>query len=210
MNDTYSRKSIKSEFPGPKCAKEIEEILSGSLASGGIWSQINNFYSQFEQNAVIPDASYTVSQYHIENPGKNLGFGEPGGASKYLVYCRADGQAIVAAPYSVGNTQHSRMLDVNAPKPMVFSYRKFYWPAINLGWGLTKGCPGYMVVNYDANNFQLGLNRITDDNVEGNELVDFPSEYDYTHAIALEPDYTRLPKSRQNIWSWLGSYIFGK
>ncbi len=44
-----------------------------------------------------------------------------------------------------------KRLDPDASKPQPVSYKYKYWPAISIGWGMTKGVPGDFVAFYDKN-----------------------------------------------------------
>lgn len=189
MNICRSRKYIIRSFPGLECSKQIENILHDYANAEAI------FYSQFENpDPYIPNASYIVGKYEIENRMNDLRF-SPSAYTEYVVFCEANGRAIMAAPSSIGESRLLKMLDPNAEKPMIFYYRKCWWPAYYIAFGLTKGCPGYFVISYDANGCRVASTRIQSYDAVGNELANFPPNYNYTNAIALQSDYSKKRKT---------------
>lgn len=70
--------------------------------------------------------------------------------SKYATYFTYDGQEVGKLDNPVQNMNKlDQMLDPKAPKPQPTTYAIKYWPAIQLGFGMTKGAPGYFIVFSD-------------------------------------------------------------
>lgn len=54
----------------------------------------------------------------------------------------------------------SLLLDVNSRLPQPVSYRRIWWPAYRLGYGLTKGKPGYFVLFHDKHGNRFAAHRL--------------------------------------------------
>lgn len=187
-----ARKTSGNIFPGPHVAQKIEEILADKNA-------VENFNWDYKTE-YIPDASYMISQ-SVTKVDYTIHTGpvyEPLNVSKYMIFFRADGKAITAIPYSIAQHNRTTLLDPNSEKPMIFSYRKYYRPAMTI-LGMRKCGSDYIVIYYDANGFQISYDRINWSDRTGNELATFNEYYDWTNAIALEADYSKLiPNENQS------------
>lgn len=112
-------------------------------------------------NSVIPGASYYVYE---GNPTKESSVAEtPGGlrgGSKYVTFYTFDGNPIVTMEHNMAMQTVKAKLDPTAPIPKVASYRRVWWPAHHLGWGMRKGVPGYAIFFHDKNGNRIGWGRL--------------------------------------------------
>ena len=129
-------------------------------------------------NQIIPGASYLVYEgcptqnSHLAHiPG-----GVPG-SSKTVTFYTADGDPIETQEHEFRFPMMDAMLDPNAPKPKPTSFTRIWWPAFELGGGMTKGVPGYAILFHDKNGHRFDWVRIklADDDLSGITKVDLSS-----------------------------------
>ena len=100
-----------------------------------------------EESSIIKDASYVIDgadwfrfQDNPPAPGFYTATGE--------LIQTATGELIQVVE---DQQDLKKWLDPQASKPQPISYKFKYWPAVSIGWGMTKGVPGDFVVFYDKN-----------------------------------------------------------
>lgn len=96
--------------------------------------------------SIIPNATYFVCEgnEHAIPTG-----GIPSNA-RHATFYTATGDEIQKISRSQADFfELKSKLDPQAPKPQPVTYAIKYWPAIQLGFGLTKGVPGYFIVFRD-------------------------------------------------------------
>lgn len=137
-----------------------------------------------EESSIIKDASYV-----IERGSDFFGFGQstPGfyTATGKLI------QEVEDQAFRGFKMQHlETRLDPDAPKPKVASYKFKYWPAIQVGCGMTKGIPGDFVVFYDKNKNVIESHRYNSSTGEVIIFSDVTSEKKVPFAQFDELDMT--------------------
>lgn len=139
---------------------------------------------------VIKDASYYVIDTNpkIDSPIYDIP-GAISGNCKYITFYTFDGNPIITIPFEIKNMfDIQEMIDVSAPIPKPYSFRKIWWPAIQVGFGLTKGSPGYAVMFHDKNGNRIGWERIKDENVNIKE--NHLSKFNLKDVIEEKSDFT--------------------
>jgi hypothetical protein len=86
-------------------------------------------------------------------------------------------------------------LDASAPNPQPVSYRRVLWPAFQLGFGMTKGTPGYAVYFHDKHGHRIGWMRMQ----SFNESPSLWFKYDLSNA-AEEPSDFSLKVTDKERW----------
>jgi len=111
--------------------------------------------------------------------------GIPGG-SKEVTFYTFDGDAITTIQHSM-EFKEKEKLDQQANKIKPKSYRRIWWPAFNVGFGLTKGCPGYAILFHDKNGNRIGWARM---DTENDDIEKF-SKYDLSESIEEPSDFIK-------------------
>ncbi|CAH6419618.1 Hypothetical protein HVR_LOCUS688 [uncultured virus] len=138
--------------------------------------------------SIIPGASYYV--YEGATTKNSPIACTPGGmseGSKTVTFYTADGDIITTIDHQQQFLIVRAKLDLNAPKPKAASYKKIWWPAFELGWGMTKGVPGYAVLFHDKNGNRFAWERISSEDADISTLT----EVDLSSAVEEEADYSR-------------------
>lgn len=146
---------------------------------------------------IIDNASYLV--YEGTPTKDSISIELPGGVKckcKNVTFYTFDGEPIITLEHDFRFPRMDEKLDPKAPKPKPVSYRKIYWPAIHIGFGMEKGCPGYFVLFHDKNNNRMGCSRI-----EGPEtdVLSTITNYDLSNAFEEQADYSYQPKPSYSI-----------
>lgn len=140
--------------------------------------------TKLPDETVVPNSSYVIYEGQSEMGGVPA-------KSKLVTFYTCDGDAIVTIPHGFRFPVIERKLDKTAPKPRPTAFKRIWWPAIRLGFGMTKGVPGYMVIFYDKNGNAIDFKRIKD------QSSDEPYEfYDCRLAKELEPDFSKKEMSK--------------
>jgi hypothetical protein len=93
--------------------------------------------------SVIPNASYLIYEGAADIVG-----GIPT-SSRLVTFYTCDGTPLQQMNHQFKFPMMNRKLDQSAPKPRPTAYALTYWPAIQIGFGMTKGKPGDFIVFYD-------------------------------------------------------------
>lgn len=147
-----------------------------------------------EQNDVIPESSYYCFSTgpKSNDPVYNLPWGCSGG-DRLVTFYKSNGDIVksLVGDY-VGRGQYlNSLLDPTAPKPQPISYKRIWWPAIRLGFGMTKGAPGYMVLFHDKNGNRFECIRISGPDEDPKNWT----KVDVSQAIEEVPDYSQMSLS---------------
>ncbi len=139
-----------------------------------------------QESDIIKDASYVV---YDRGPSIDSDIQELPGfiCGTYASFYNADGTFLKTVKHS-GHSQRSR-LDPCAPKPRPVSYRRIWWPGIDIGDGMVKGLPGYLVLIHDRNGHRIDCFRI-----EGiDQVITENKEYNLSNAFEEVADFSREP-----------------
>jgi hypothetical protein len=145
--------------------------------------------------AVIKDASYYFlgSWPKNDDPVNHVPVGLA--QETTCAFYTAAGNLIKQIDYgyhpSYDHLQPSAMLDPSAPKPKVASYRRVWWPAINIGIG-TKGTPGYAVLFHDVHG-----NRFAWERVASEDAVLCAETFNMSDAVEEASDFS-LKRQQRN------------
>lgn len=144
---------------------------------------------------VIPGASYHIYEGAPmkDSPITRMPGGVSGG-SKMVTFYNANGDDITTIEHNFMFPVMDDKLDQTAPKPKPVSYRRIWWPAFQIGFGMTKGQPGYAVLFHDKNDIRIGWIRISspDDNISTCQ------KYDLTDAVEEPSDFSLKPMGQQS------------
>ena len=131
--------------------------------------------------SIIPNSSYMIYEDEQTMTG-----GVPA-SSRQVTFYTPTGDPIKTIEHHFCFYAMNRKLDQSAPKPQPIAYQIKYWPAISLGWGMTKGVPGDFIAFYDKNGNEIKRyrydktnNQITvfseTENTRNTRTYDFKSE----------------------------------
>ena len=150
--------------------------------------------------SIIVGASYAV---YDRDPSKGLGPRANTGWSlrwsTHASFYDADGTLLVTVEHHMQFA--SARLDRSAPVPRPASYRRIWWPGIDVGYGIVKGAPGYTVMMHDKHGHRIGWIRLE----YGDEAIK-TTEFDLSHAtgepadFSRRPDPTALPSEKTGGW----------
>lgn len=137
--------------------------------------------------SIIVGASYAV---YDRDPSKDSDLSHtPGGlcgGSTHASFYDADGTLLVTLEHHMQFA--SARLDRSAPVPRPASYRRIWWPGIDVGYGMVKGAPGYAVMMHDKHGHRIGWIRLE----YGDEAIT-TTEFDLSHATEEPADFSRRP-----------------
>jgi hypothetical protein len=142
-------------------------------------------------NSMIVGSSYCVYEGapRIDSDIWNV----PGGVSsdsKTVTFYTFDGNPIITVLHNMKHHIIENNLDKSAPKPKPSSYRRIWWPAFNMGFGIVKGAPGYAILFHDKNGNRIGWERMPSIDTNINECV---TKYDISEAREEPSDFTLKP-----------------
>ena len=138
-------------------------------------------------NYIIEGASYCVYE---GGPTKDSSLTHTSGiigGSKVVTFYTFDGEPIKTIEHKFHFPLIEAKLDPAAPKPKPVSFRKIWWPAFDVGFGLTKGTPGYAVLFHDKNGNRIGWERMKCVNTDIKTLTRF----DLSEAYEEPADFSR-------------------
>lgn len=139
---------------------------------------------------IVAGASYAV---YDRDPTitSHIGWtpGGIGGDSTYVSLYNAEGQLLVTVKHKMRFGKS--FIDPSSPLPHVASYRRIWYPAIDLG-GLVYGCPGYAVMFHDKHGHRIGWQRL-----ESDDAPIVSDEFDLTNALEETPDFSHKPTAAQ-------------
>jgi hypothetical protein len=73
-------------------------------------------------------------------------------------------------------------------KPQPISFKRIWWPAIRLGFGMTKGSPGYAVYFHDKNGNRIGWKRMDSADEDSSNW----SKWDLSKAVEEPSDFSQM------------------
>ena len=140
---------------------------------------------------MITNSSYMVFD---ECPTKDSGVWQTGGGvsgkAKFVTFYTRDGSPLATIPNDFMFPRFQKMLDHDGGTPVIASYRRVYWPAIGLGFGLRKGVAGYAVYYHDKNGYRIACRRIE------HPYASIPDHgLDLSQAVEEPSDFSRAPNS---------------
>lgn len=137
---------------------------------------------------IIPRASYYVYE---GSPTKDSPIiHTPGGVdgdSKKVTFYTSEGDPIITIEHNFKFSIIAAKLDKNAPKPKAASYKRIWWPAFDLGWGMTKGSPGYAVLFHDKNGNRFAWERMSSEDAD----ISMLTKVDLSSAVEEKSDFSR-------------------
>lgn len=110
-------------------------------------SSLSAFAMEREENdTVIPDAAYLI----YDGAEHAVPTGAIPGRAEFATFYSATGDTLrTVSREECDLFEVGKRLDPHAPKPQPATYAIKYWPAFQIGFGLTKGAPGYFIVFRD-------------------------------------------------------------
>ncbi len=138
---------------------------------------------------IIQKAAYWVSD-DVRTRLSSISYapGSCSSTSTHATFYTFDGEPLATIPHEFCFPLMDRRLDPGAPKIKPASFQRIWWPAHRLGFGMTKGAPGYAVYFYDKNGNRFAWKRMdtADEDVRGK----FGDVYDLTESREDAPDFS--------------------
>jgi hypothetical protein len=148
-----------------------------------------NHFFYFPNMDIVATSSYVVfdGQAKATDSISRTPDGCPG-SSKYATFYTFDGQGLCTIPHNFLFPSILARLDLTAPKPQPSSFKRIWWPAIRLGFGMTKGSAGYAVYFHDKNGHRIGWTRMTTPDEDSSNW----SKWDLSHAVEEPSDFSEI------------------
>jgi hypothetical protein len=128
--------------------------------------------------SVIPNASYLIYEGAADIVG-----GIPT-SSRLVTFYTCDGTPLQQMNHQFKFPVMTRKLDQSAPKPRPTTYTLAYWPAIQIGFGMTKGKPGDFIIFYDQHGNRIESFRYDGSKPAGkDDLLKFSEKLDLSIVI---------------------------
>lgn len=128
---------------------------------------------------------YPTKESPIEHLPSGVGFG-----STHISLYDADGEWLETVEHAMRFA--GSFVDPCAPPPRPASYRRIWWPAIDLGDGLRKGNPGYAVLFHDRHGHRIGWLRL-----ESADAAIVSGDFDLTGAVEEPSDFSQKPTAAE-------------
>ena len=148
--------------------------------------QIHLYMAEIDAS-VVSGASY----YVYEGAPKKESYiactsGGVSGDSKTVTFYTFDGNPLTTVEHNFRFPLVTAKLDPSASKPKPVSYKRIWWPAFQLGLGLTKGSPGYAVLFHDKNDNRFAWERIPSADYD----IRSTTKYDLSEAFEEPADFS--------------------
>jgi hypothetical protein len=148
--------------------------------------------------SVIPNASYFVSS---STPKIYSSIVCAPGSCGCRGRCRIQfytpsGYALSESRLGISCSSARSCIDPSTDKPKIASYRRIWWPAFRVGFGLTKGVPGYAVLFHDKHGNRIAWCRLNSADEPMHKWTPSPS-VDFSSAIEELADFSaKRPPTR--------------